>query len=140
MGNRVFDALLVEQFEIFKQAFVSSSRQIFFDESTQRLIHPGEFGTFRETICKDFLRHFVPRRLGFGTGFLINTFDEISTQCDIVVYDSNVTPLIQSEEKQRFFPVESVCGVGEIKSVLNKTSLKSALNKLAEVKRISERV
>ncbi|MDE2401974.1 MAG: hypothetical protein KGL90_09950 [Burkholderiales bacterium] len=44
------------------------------------------------------------------------------------------TPVLQNANRQRFFPVESVCAIGEVKSVLSVTDLKVALRKLAEVK------
>lgn len=70
----------------------------------------------------------------------MNNSDEISTECDIVIYDSTSTPLIQSSEFQRFYPLETVCAVGEVKSVLSKQKFKEALNKLSQVKRMRENI
>ncbi len=95
---------------------------------------------YRESICKDFLRLFIPMRLDIGNGFLINTADEISTQCDIVIYDRNNTPLIENNERQRFFPVETVSAIGEIKSNLDREDLKLALNKLARNKKLRDSI
>lgn len=139
MGNKIFDNLLIEQFEVFKRAF-SASKELFINPETGSLIHPGEYGTYRESICKEFLRFFIPSRLEIDTGFILNIFNENSTQCDIIVYDRNSTPLLQSKEKQRFFPAETLCAIGEIKSTLNKHQLKIALNKLAYTKKICEAI
>lgn len=139
MSSRVFEQLVVEQIEIFRNAYDSVSRVTFYDEDKKKLIHPGEFGSYREAICRDFLRFFIPGRFGIAQGFLINNNDEISTQCDIVIYDSGSTPLIQNESRQRFFPIETVVAVGEVKSKLTKAQLGEALNKLAGANGIRER-
>lgn len=136
----IFENLLIEQIEIFKNSYLNISRRLFYDEEVGSLIHPGEFGTYRENVAKNFLRFFIPERLKIDHGFLINTYGDVSTQCDVIVYDSNVTPLIGSGEMQRFFPVETVCAVGEIKSVLKKTELKEALIKLSKIKALREKI
>jgi len=140
MPSTVFNQLLNEQIEIFRNSFSSVSRATFYDEDTGRLIHAGEFGMYREAICRDFLRFLIPGRLAISQGFLINTHDEVSTQCDIIVHDSEATPLIQSESRQRFFPVETVCAVGEVKSILSKSDLIDALLKLVNAKRMREQI
>jgi hypothetical protein len=98
------------------------------------LIHAGEFGTYREHVLREFLRLCVPARLDIGTGFLINHSGEVSSQLDVVIYDRAAIPRIESTEHQRFFPVEGVCAIGEVKSRLSKTALRDALNKLARAK------
>lgn len=138
MANRIFEELLNEQIAIFRNSFSSVSRNAFFDEEKGHLIHSGEFGTYREAICRDFLRFLVPKRLDFDTGFIINTNNDVSTQLDIIVFDSASTPLIQSGARQRFFPVESVCAVGEVKSVVSKPDLRESLQKLCKVKVMRE--
>lgn len=138
MANKIFDDLLLQQFEEFKLSYSQTSKQLFSDSNTGRLRHPGEFGTYREEICRKLLRNLIPSRLEINTGFLINSNDETSTQCDIVVYDANVTPLVQPKNMQRFYPVESVCAVGEIKSTLRKTEFTEALHKLSRVKKLAE--
>src|SRR5689334_11795896 len=104
----IFETLLTEQFERFKTAFSDTSRKLFYDQKSGTLIHPGEFGTYREGVAKDFLRFFIPDRLSIGQGFVINSYNDVSAQCDLIVFDRNSTPLVQASERQRFFPVETV--------------------------------
>jgi len=132
--NHAFSTLLNEKIAVFIYSFNASARQVFVDSTTGKLFHPGEYGTYREEILRDFLRTCIPARLDIGTGFLINASGDISTQADIVIYDKSVIPRVESIEHQRFFPVEGVCAVGEVKSRLSKSGLKEALNKLARVK------
>ena len=139
MSINVFEKLLIEKIEIFKSAFAETAEGVFFNDDG-KLIHPGEFGRYRENICKQFLKFVTPARLDIGTGFIINTSNKVSHQCDIIVYDAQHTPLLESEEKQFFFPVETIAAVGEIKSVLSKTTLSEAIQKLAQVKVLREEV
>ena len=140
MPSQVFEQLLAEQIDIFRHAFSSVSKATFYNEQEERLIHAGEFGMYREAICRDFLRFFIPARLDISQGFLINSHDKISSQCDIVIYDRSSTPLIQSESRQRFFPVETVCAIGEVKSTISQPDLREALSKLAEAKQMKDEV
>ncbi len=133
MGSRIFNELLDEKIESFVNSFLKVSRNTFLNLSG-KLIHPGEFGAYRESCCKEFLSYVVPQRLAIEEGFIINSLDEVSTECDIIIYDKANTPLIESREKQKFYPVESVAAIGEIKSTLNKEQLSKALVKLSQVK------
>ena len=139
MSINVFEKLLIEKIEIFKSTFAETAEGVFFNDDG-KLIHPGEFGRYRENICKQFLKFVTPARLDIGTGFIINTSNKVSHQCDIIIYDAQHTPLLESEEKQFFFPVETIAAVGEIKSVLSKKALSEAIQKLARVKVLREEV
>ena len=137
MPSSIFNSLIDEKISTFKRSYCETSKQTFLNNEG-KLIHPGEYGKYREACCKDFLRYFVPQRLEIEEGFIINTHDEVSTECDIIIYDKNNTPLIQSQEMQKFYPVETVASVGEIKSVLTKKQFKTALEKLAKVKSLKK--
>ncbi len=140
MGNKIFESILTEKIDIFKTAFEKTSTDLFWDEDNKKLIHPGEYGMYREEICKEFLRIVTPHRLDIGNGFLINSQNEISTQCDIIIYDSRNTARIENSTRQRFFPVETTVGIGEIKSTLSKYEFGLALNKLAQNKSLREKI
>lgn len=131
----ILESLFNFHIEKFKSAFLGTSREIYFDDK-RKLIHPGEFGAYRERIVQDFLRLFVPSNLSMGNGFVVNSYGNVSSQCDIVIYDASATPLIEDSEHQRFYPCESVVGVGEVKSILSKSQLKDALRKLSKIKEI----
>ncbi|TDX09725.1 DUF6602 domain-containing protein [Flavobacterium sp. S87F.05.LMB.W.Kidney.N] len=137
MGNPAFEALLIEHFEKFKLSFNETTVKLFVNEQGQ-LIHPGEYGAYRENICKDFLRLLIPQNLDINKGFVITSLEKVSTECDIIIYDRENTPLLQSNELQRFYTVETVCSVGEIKSTLSKSDFKLAINKLARVKKLRD--
>ncbi|CAH8284234.1 hypothetical protein EV196_103280 [Mariniflexile fucanivorans] len=133
MANRIFQALLNEKIEIFKNSLSNTATEIYFNEDN-KLIHSLEYGIYRENACKDFIKFIIPSKFSIDDGFLINTNDRVSTQCDIVIYDSNHTPLFESGKKQRFFPMETVIAIGEVKSTLSKQDFKNAINKLSKIK------
>jgi len=140
MANTIFNNLLREQINIFCAAFSETSNNVFYDPGTSRLRHPGEYGAYREAIVRDFMKFLIPRNLDISSGFIITATDKVSSQVDIVAFDAVTTPLYIGRERQRFFPVESVFCIGEVKSTLKKVDLKDALNKLAAVKRLSEEI
>lgn len=140
MSSKIFDALLEEKIDLFVNTFIGTSRTVFFDEETKRLRHSGEFGIYREKITHDFLKYIIPQKFSFGNGFIISNNDEVSTQCDIIMFDRSITPLIQSSEHQTFYPVETVVAVGEVKSTLSKTEFVTAINKLSKIKKIKSQL
>ncbi|MEN6453333.1 MAG: DUF6602 domain-containing protein [Prolixibacteraceae bacterium] len=140
MSNKIFQSILDEKIENFRLAFGQTSKELFWNEEEKKLIHPDEFGMYRESVCKDFLRLLTPRRLEIASGFLINDSEEISTQCDIIIYDAQSTALIENSDRQKFFPVETTVGIGEIKSNLSISDFRIALNKLAKNKIMREKM
>ena len=131
----VFLQMTTAKIHKFAEDFVLHSRSQFLDKDGN-LIHAGEFGTFREAICKEFLSFFLPARFGIGSGFVVNSLQQVSHQCDIVVYDAQVTPMIESIDKQRFFPIETVVAVGEVKSVLDRKVFHESLMRLSTLKQM----
>lgn len=140
MPSKIFNALLEEQTQIFKNGFLNVSSAVFYDDEKKRMIHNQEYGVYREKICKEFIKFFIPQNYMISDGFIINNNDEVSHQCDIIIYDRNFTPLLQSENKQRFFPVETIAAIGEIKSNVTFAELKIALKKLSNLKKIRKNI
>lgn len=138
MANRIVQQLLDEQINAFIDSFCNSSYNLFFDEKSQKLIHPGEYGNYKENACKRLIKFLIPNRWDIGRGFIVNNAEEVSTECDLVIYEPQLSSLIQTPDMQRFFPVEVVAGVGEVKSTLTKTQFKNAIAKLSKVKQIRE--
>ncbi len=137
MPNIIIDELIEERIDIFRSAFAQRAKVLFRDdEKHNNLRHPGEFGTYREAITRDFLQSFLPQHLAIDTGFIINALGDASGQIDLVIYDSSLTPPLDSKNRQRFFPVETVIAAGEVKSNVDKSQFKDALLRLAKIKQI----
>ena len=116
--NEITRNLALQNYLNFKRSF-DDSKRIYWDEKLKRLKHPGEFGAYREDLVKKWLRIITPEDFGIGSGFVIGPKGAISTQCDIIIYDKQRTPVLENMDNQRFFPVETVCCIGEIKSTIN---------------------
>ena len=137
MANKIIDELIEERIDGFRSAFAQRAKVLFRDDSKQnRLSHPGEFGTYREGIVRDFLQSFLPQRLAIDTGFVVNALGEVSGQIDLVIYDPSLTPSLESKNRQKFFPVETVIAVGEVKSDVNRDQFTDALIQISKVKEI----
>ena len=134
--NQLFKNITTENYLELLHSF-ERSKEIFWNEEKNRLIHPGEYGEYREDLLKRFLKLYIPENFGISSGFIITSTGEISHQCDIIVYDKEKTPKIQNMESQRFFPIETVLGVGEVKSTINTIGeLNEYLRKLSKLKEL----
>lgn len=135
MPNKIIDELIEERIDIFRSAFTVRAKTLFHDDEKQnKLRHTGEFGTYREAIVHDFLHSFLPQRLAIDSGFIVNALGEVSKQIDLVIYDPSLTPPLESQNRQRFFPIETVIAAGEVKSNVRREEFKKGLIRLAEVK------
>jgi hypothetical protein len=132
--NRIYVSLIDAQLRAFVADYSDTARNVFYDPEKRRLLHPGEFGGFRESLVRDLLARFLPESYGVSQGFVISPEGDVSSQCDIIIYSRQHAPVIHSAEQQRFFPVESVVAVGEVKSTLANAALKDACLKLHKVK------
>lgn len=104
----------------------------------QKLIpHPGELGTGREEVIRDFIRKHLPKRFDVSTGFVFDSHGKVSRQIDIIVYDAYVCPSFEAVGGKLFFPCESVVAVGEAKSHLTSTKkVSEAFDNLRSVKEL----
>ena len=137
MSSKHFLKLLKTQINTFVAIFQDDSN-VLFKDAQNVLIHPGEYGEYRERCFRLLLRSILSRDTETTDGFIISSSnDNISTQCDVIVKNAFSMPLVDNGIAN-FFPVEDVYCVVEIKSNLAKSELKAALRKLAEVKKIGD--
>ncbi len=138
MSNQLFQALVKSKIDNLKSAY-QTSKDIFWDKEKKQLIHPGEYGEYREKAVIELLDYFIPQNLKISEGFVISSDGSVSTQCDIIIYDPNSCPKISDSNHQKFFPVECVVAIGEVKSeIKTKIDLIKILKKLSGVKRLKE--
>lgn len=135
MANNIIDELIEERVDVFRSAFVQRAKVLFHDDDKQnKLSHPGEFGTYREAIVRDFLLSFLPQRLAIDSGFVVNALGETSGQIDLVIYDPSLTPPLESKNRQKFFPVETVIAAGEVRSDIDRAQFADALIRISRIK------
>ena len=135
MSSKIFQTILDRKIEDFIHSFVIDAKSIFYKD--EKLFHPGEYGKFRENTLKELLKFLIPTSFQIGEGFVITSNDNVSTQCDIVIYDNENLPLLNDGIYQ-FYTIESTLAIGEVKSDLNKTQFKDALKKLAKNKMLQD--
>lgn len=113
--------------------------QMFVQFESIKRKHRGETGRRREDDVREFLRSFLPQRLGVGTGEIAASDGSVSPQVDLIVYDALETPLLDQSESSMVVPVEGVFGVIEVSSRLDITKLREDVGKIREVKALQKR-
>jgi len=133
MSDNVYRTLINRKIDQFIGTYVNDADSLF--KRDDRLIHPGEYGEYRERCLRHLLADGLGKGYSIGEGFIYNKNGEISTQCDVIIYNSYADG-ITSDEIANFYPVEEVFAVGEVKSTLTKEELKAALRKISCTKRL----
>lgn len=93
-------------------------------------------GEVRERVLANYLRPFLPSIYGLGTGQVFSSKGEMSRQIDIVIYDTVFSIALCIDEKQLLLPCESVFGSIEVKSVLDKKELDTAIHNILSLKKL----
>ena len=99
---------------------------------------PSTVGAAAEQPVRDQLEQILPRGIGVGEGFVIDSYGGTSRQQDVVLYERDICPVfsINRTPQTTYYPCEGVIGIGEIKSSLDGNSLQDAFQKVASVKRL----
>jgi hypothetical protein len=136
MASKIYRTILLRKIDNFIGMFQRDSESIFYDKKNN-LIHPGEFGKYRENVFKDILKTLIHDKYSIGDGFIFTSKDNVSTQCDVIIYNSSLVPLIK-EDRASMFPIEEVRVVGEVKSTLKKSNFIESLIKLSKIKMLQD--
>ncbi|MCY3808678.1 MAG: hypothetical protein OXG58_04430 [Gemmatimonadetes bacterium] len=97
---------------------------------------PSAVGSAAEQPVRDQLEQLLPRGVGVGEGFVIDSYGGTSRQQDVVLYERDICPVfsINLTPQTTYYPCEGVIAVGEIKSRLDRESLEDSFKKVASVK------
>jgi hypothetical protein len=130
------------EFHGLEREFRYHQKQMVADyERSKDIKHPRDVGDAREEILRTFLTgsgHF-PSRYGVSQNKAraASTTGHISAEIDILFYDSDDSiRLMRREGGYEVFPVESVYGVIQVKSRLNKNEIRGGLENIASFKRL----
>lgn len=97
--------------------------------------HKGERGRQREEGLKRFLSEHLPEAYGIATGEIFPCIgDDVSPQCDIVIYDRMKMPIFGKNSAVQQIPLEAVYAVIEVKSELNSSALSDFKGKLEKIR------
>ncbi|MCX4541304.1 hypothetical protein OOK52_11725 [Streptomyces sp. NBC_01565] len=91
--------------------------------------HAGEQGRENELSLARLLENLIPRRLGIGSGVVIDSKNGRSKQSDIIIYDLADQPTLMAQSSQVLFPIEVVHAVIEVKTNLTADELEDCAKK-----------
>jgi len=126
--------------EITRQnIFAQASRKLRQDfEELSTIPHNALKGAEAEKLVRTFLKQHLPRRFDVGSGFIIDFFDNVSKQTDVIVYDALNCPVYRASEDAAIFPSDNVALVVEVKSKLDKQGLVSAFENISKTKKLAK--
>lgn len=90
--------------------------------------HWGEDGRYKEIILAEKIKQLSPEAVSIGTGFVMCENNETTSQLDIIIYRNDV-PLFFKKESFVIVPKESVLGIVEVKTKLNSSNVRGAIEK-----------
>jgi hypothetical protein len=96
--------------------------------------HMGDRGEFRERVIKSFLRPYLPKCYGLGSGAAFAADGTGSRQLDVVIYDDVFSNVLFRDSGNSLYPCESVYGEIEVKSRLDSTELNVAVGNIRSLK------
>jgi hypothetical protein len=127
----------VSRQSIFEQA-AHKLRQDF--EELSVVPHSGLKGNQAERLVKAFLKAHLPKRYDVGSGFILDHFDNVSKQTDVIIYDAFNCPVYRASDDAAIFPSDNVAAVIEVKSRLDKEQLTSSFENILATKQLSKLV
>lgn len=99
-------------------------------------------GLENESILREFLKNYVPKHYSVGHGFIFKNHNEISNQCDILVYDSSFFPPLFKQGDFVVLSPESVMNVIEVKTEIKpgKSFLDNSIENIRSVRKLNSRI
>ena len=96
---------------------------------------PGTVGDAMEQPVRDQLEQILPRGIGVGESFVIDSAGGTSRQTDVILYEKEICPIfsVNNTPGTTYYPCESVIAIGEVKSTLDRGSLEDAFKKISSV-------
>lgn len=126
--------MATKHFEYITNKIATAKRNA--DSLCANIGHRGMEGEIRELAMRECIEPFLTQSYSCGTGKVIDTYQAISDQIDLVVYHRKVAPPILISRDLGLFPVECVRYVFEIKSTLTATELKDANKKFRSIRNL----
>lgn len=96
--------------------------------------HMGDRGEFRERILESFLRPYLPKCYGLGSGAAFSIDGASSRQLDVVIFDEVFSNVLFRDSNNSLYPCESVYGEIEVKSNLDTNELNVATENIRSLK------
>lgn len=101
-----------------------------------RIEHHGLEGQIREIAVQECIEPFLTHSFHCGTGKIIDSFQSLTDQLDLIVYQTKAAPPILINRDLGLFPVECCKYAIEVKSRLNSTEIKDSIKKFNSIKKL----
>jgi len=111
-----------------------------FQDVTAHLGSSLDKGSAREDAVREFVRMYLPPRLGAENGELTDCQGQVTGQLDLVVYDREEAPPLFSSPTVKVFPCEAARAVVEVKSRLSLPGLREDAEKIRCAKALSRQL
>lgn len=109
-------------------------------EQAALLVNSGDVGTDREGVYRAFLERHLPKTCDvFLGGYLFDLNGKSSAQMDVIVTSGNTPRFRMQDGSRHIAPLEGSVAVAEVKSRLDRDSLRDALEKCASIPRMPDR-
>ncbi len=103
-----------------------------------KIKHNLSFGVFAEDLLRNFIRESLPSKYKVTQGFVANN-NEISPQCDVIIYNAmDYTPLF-STANMDVIPAEAAVAVIEIKIRINREGFNTTLANFRQLQNLGIR-
>lgn len=96
-------------------------------------------GDYYEALVREFVRRFVDDSLSVKHGLILGHNGRKSPECDVIIYEKGKKPLFESGDLV-IINQEDVRFVIQVKSRLDSTTLKSAIENLRKVKNLNKQI
>lgn len=106
---------------------------------SQIVNHSASKGALREFLLKEIIRPFLPKRYGLCNGECFDSYDGVSKQLDVIVYDDLFSYAVPMGDYY-MMPFESAYGEIEVKSMLNKEAFFESIGNIASFKSLTKEV
>ena len=102
---------------------------------------PVTVGDAMEQPVRTQLEQILPRGIAVGQGFVIDSEGGTSQQTDVIIYERDICPTfsVNDTPETTYYPCEGVIAVGEVKSTIDRRTLRDSFEKIASVKKLQRR-
>lgn len=122
------DAHLADLFQEKQKALESDL------SAAKQISHPDATGDVTELNWIKFFRSVLPDRYSVRKAFVVDSRDQRSEENDVVIFDTQYSPLLMEFGERCFVPAESVWAVFEVKQELSKSAVEYAGKKVKSVR------
>lgn len=125
---------MVEYFRFVSEELVLQLKQV----KTFIKKHNPTIGILTEEILRQFLKKYLPKGISVEQGFVLNSKGEMSKQCDILIYDSQLYAPFYRINDIVVVPSESVLIMIEVKTTVTKQIFHEVINSFKSFSQITD--